>query len=149
VSPFQLADPTKPGHRRFIALWLVDPHVRIVSTANVPPQQQSWWLESVLGSTKESPAGSSASRIPPELTQLMAERTDIEALRQAASAASAQTSFSLPPELLDMVRKEMSLPGMSAQEAAEHRQRLMDERTTISSKVEDGWFQESYSFCEH
>ncbi|KAG5808941.1 hypothetical protein H9Q74_008892 [Fusarium xylarioides] len=41
-SSFKLQDPTKPGHRRFIALWLVDPHRRILSTANVPPQQKDW-----------------------------------------------------------------------------------------------------------
>ena len=42
VTPFELVDPTKPGHRRFIALWLVDPFVPIISTANVPPQQAEW-----------------------------------------------------------------------------------------------------------
>jgi hypothetical protein len=42
VTPFELADKTKPGHRRFIALWLVDPFVRVISTANVPPQQEEW-----------------------------------------------------------------------------------------------------------
>lgn len=42
VEPFSLADRTKPGHRRYLVLWLVDPHDRIVSTANVPPQQLSW-----------------------------------------------------------------------------------------------------------
>jgi hypothetical protein len=47
VSPFKLQDPTKPGHRRFIALWLVDPHQRIISTANVPPQQLDWSTGSV------------------------------------------------------------------------------------------------------
>lgn len=41
----KLQDPTRPGHRRFLALWLVDPHTRIVSTANVPPQQRAWWEE--------------------------------------------------------------------------------------------------------
>ncbi|KAM0261009.1 hypothetical protein ACHAQJ_002444 [Trichoderma viride] len=45
VSSFRLKDATKPGHRRFLALWLVDPHERIVSTANVPPQQKDWWVE--------------------------------------------------------------------------------------------------------
>ncbi|KAH6951398.1 hypothetical protein DER45DRAFT_587207 [Fusarium avenaceum] len=44
VSSFQLQDPTKPGHRRFIALWLIDPHRRVISTANVPPQQKHWWV---------------------------------------------------------------------------------------------------------
>jgi hypothetical protein len=42
VEPFGLADRTKPGHRRYLVLWLVDPHMRIMSTADVPPQQLSW-----------------------------------------------------------------------------------------------------------
>ena len=45
VSPFKLKDPTKPGHRKILALFLVDPHIRVISTANVPPQQQEWWAE--------------------------------------------------------------------------------------------------------
>jgi hypothetical protein len=45
VAPFELIDATKPGHRRFLVLWLVDPHYRICSTRNVPPQQHSWWAE--------------------------------------------------------------------------------------------------------
>ena len=54
VSPFQLVDSTKPGHRKLLALFLVDPHIRIPSTANVPPQQAEWWarnaeLDSVFG----------------------------------------------------------------------------------------------------
>jgi len=47
VAPFKLADPTKPGHRKILALFLVDPHIRIISTANVPPQQRHWWAEEV------------------------------------------------------------------------------------------------------
>ncbi|KAK1963126.1 hypothetical protein LY78DRAFT_561749, partial [Colletotrichum sublineola] len=39
----QLKDPTKPGHRKFLTLYLVDPRVKILSTANVPPQQADWW----------------------------------------------------------------------------------------------------------
>ncbi len=39
VSPFRLADPTRPGHRKILAFFLVDPSVRIVSTSDVPPQQ--------------------------------------------------------------------------------------------------------------
>jgi hypothetical protein len=42
VKPFKLIDPTRAGHRRFLVLWLVDPDYRIVSTANVPPQQHDW-----------------------------------------------------------------------------------------------------------
>lgn len=42
VSPFSLADPSKPGHRKILALFLVDPHLRIISSANVPPQREDW-----------------------------------------------------------------------------------------------------------
>ena len=36
VSPFKLADPTKPGHRKIVALFLVDPNIKVISTAHVP-----------------------------------------------------------------------------------------------------------------
>ncbi|WP_345528892.1 DUF4246 domain-containing protein [Streptomyces showdoensis] len=44
VGSFRLADPTRPGHRKILAFFLVDPSQRIVSTADVPPQQP--WAES-------------------------------------------------------------------------------------------------------
>lgn len=47
VHPFKLQDPTKPGHRKIVALFLVDPTIQIISTANVPPQQKDWWAEQV------------------------------------------------------------------------------------------------------
>ncbi|KAH8596102.1 hypothetical protein B0O99DRAFT_686151 [Bisporella sp. PMI_857] len=47
VQPFSLADPTKPGHRKILAMFLVDPHVRVISTGNVPPQRRDWWAEEV------------------------------------------------------------------------------------------------------
>ncbi|KAE8347329.1 hypothetical protein BDV24DRAFT_146848 [Aspergillus arachidicola] len=45
VSSFSLADRSKPGHRKILALFLVDPHRRIISSANVPPQRQDWLPE--------------------------------------------------------------------------------------------------------
>ncbi|KAF9469550.1 hypothetical protein BDZ94DRAFT_1180725 [Collybia nuda] len=45
VQPFHLADHTKPGHRKILALFLVDPNIRIISTANVPCQRKDWWIE--------------------------------------------------------------------------------------------------------
>ncbi|KAM6491139.1 Protein of unknown function (DUF4246) domain containing protein [Amanita muscaria] len=47
VQPFELADPTKPGHRKILALFLVDPSVNIVSTANVPCQRKDWWRRAI------------------------------------------------------------------------------------------------------
>ncbi|WP_418959589.1 DUF4246 domain-containing protein [Streptomyces tritici] len=43
VEPFRLADPTRPGHRKILAFFLVDPSARLVSTSDVPPQQP--WSE--------------------------------------------------------------------------------------------------------
>lgn len=47
VQPFALADRMQPGHRKIVALFLVDPGIRIVSTANVPCQQGKWWAEKI------------------------------------------------------------------------------------------------------
>ncbi|MFG3037496.1 DUF4246 domain-containing protein [Streptomyces sp. NPDC048330] len=39
VGSFRLADPTRPGHRKILAFFLVDPSETLVSTSDVPPQQ--------------------------------------------------------------------------------------------------------------
>ncbi|MFD6972578.1 DUF4246 domain-containing protein [Streptomyces sp. NPDC059949] len=39
VGDFRLADPTRPGHRKILAFFLVDPSETIVSSSDVPPQQ--------------------------------------------------------------------------------------------------------------
>ncbi|MGV9451536.1 DUF4246 domain-containing protein [Streptomyces sp. NPDC003635] len=39
VGSFGLTDPTRPGYRKILAFFLVDPSQRIVSTSDVPPQQ--------------------------------------------------------------------------------------------------------------
>ncbi|MGW0719184.1 DUF4246 domain-containing protein [Streptomyces sp. NPDC002778] len=39
VGSFRLADPTRPGYRKILAFFLVDPSAEIVSTSDVPPQQ--------------------------------------------------------------------------------------------------------------
>ncbi|MFD3992873.1 DUF4246 domain-containing protein [Streptomyces sp. NPDC058583] len=39
VGSFRLTDPTRAGHRKILAFFLVDPSERIVSTSDVPPQQ--------------------------------------------------------------------------------------------------------------
>ncbi|RXW20552.1 hypothetical protein EST38_g5302 [Candolleomyces aberdarensis] len=45
VQPFELEDPTKSGHRKILALFLVDPNIRTLSTAYVPSQYLDWWQE--------------------------------------------------------------------------------------------------------
>jgi hypothetical protein len=47
VAPFKLDDENKPGQRKILVFFLVDPNVKITSTLQVPPQQQSWFVEQV------------------------------------------------------------------------------------------------------
>lgn len=89
VEPFELVDKTHSGHRRFLALWLVDPHYRICSTRNVPAQQpaqqEDWWADEVRdadgvhgGNWLMSLEGARRLRL-----ELMAERTKaVEAVQR-------------------------------------------------------------------
>ena len=77
VHPFRLVDPTKPGLRKILALFLVDPHQRIVSTGNVPPQQKTWWEEKF---RKAGPFG----ELPDEITDLILDAVDEPASLEAA-----------------------------------------------------------------
>lgn len=40
---FKLQDPNKPGFRKILVFFLIDPAKRITSTRNVPPQQLDWF----------------------------------------------------------------------------------------------------------
>lgn len=142
VSPFRLADPTKPGHRRYIALWLVSPHRRIISTANVPPQQQDWWTGSVFGESEDSQA-STASQVPQYIVQVLREKGI--ALPDNGSGAK------LPAELLAMVNEELDMSTLSPEQAKEHRLKLMEDRTTRRRDGEalETWHQSDYDLCEH
>jgi len=74
VEPFSLADPTKPGHRKILALFLVDPNIRIISTANVPPQQKSWWSEIVIKDFAKR--GTKLGTLSPEIQEKVFESVD-------------------------------------------------------------------------
>ncbi|RHZ57435.1 hypothetical protein CDV55_101212 [Aspergillus turcosus] len=70
ADSFTLQDPRRAGHRTLIKLWLVDPHYRICSTRNVPPQQHDWWAEAA-----RTAAGLDA-RLPAELVHLILDHTE-------------------------------------------------------------------------
>ena len=144
MSPFELADATKPGHRRFIALWLVDPHKRIISTANVPPQQLSWWAESLVGTNSESSTDAAPTMdLPPEIVSILQEK--------GAPVPPSGAEGRLSEELVAMIRERVSsdaLP-MSWAEANEHRLKLMQERSAHVVRSEAAWQQHEYNFCEH
>jgi hypothetical protein len=41
---FELQDKSKPGFARALVFFLVDPNIRIISTANIPPQRLDWTI---------------------------------------------------------------------------------------------------------
>lgn len=75
VQPFELADKTRAGHRKIVALFLVDPAVRVPSSATVPPQQAHWRLPSAVD-----------ARLPPELSNQVYEHAGVPFARAKAEA---------------------------------------------------------------
>ena len=48
VAPFRLEDPTKPGIRKILVFFLVDPTKTITSTATVVPQNPDWQADELM-----------------------------------------------------------------------------------------------------
>ena len=88
VQPFALSDPSRSGHRKILAFFLVDPsleHPR-PSTTVVPPQQREWMYLTVRN-LAASPQ-SHFSKLPVELLDTIVDevgglmdRTEAEGLR--------------------------------------------------------------------
>lgn len=68
MSPFSLEDRSKPGHRKILALFLVDPNIRIISSANIPPQREDWWKE-----RNETIKNLLARKLPVELQNIVVD----------------------------------------------------------------------------
>ncbi|KAJ7822522.1 hypothetical protein B0H14DRAFT_3731695 [Mycena olivaceomarginata] len=115
VAPFRLFDPTKPGHRKILAVFLVDPSIEpIPSATDIPPQQHYWTLDALVDA-----------------------RNDPNSL------------FSrLPLELLGLTQDYLAYTLMTRDEAEEHRQDLIEERTGFTRDRRE---ELSYTFimCEH
>ncbi|KAJ7717667.1 hypothetical protein B0H16DRAFT_1610617 [Mycena metata] len=73
VAPFRLIDPTKPGHRKILAIFLVDPSIDpIPSATTVPPQQADWAFDALEEARYD--VTSAYSRLPPELSNAIRDR---------------------------------------------------------------------------
>lgn len=83
VSPFKLADPSRPGHRKIVALFLVDPTLRIPSATDVPPQQM-YMYEDVLLRGVDSEFGKA---LPAELRDIVAEKLRVDAAKMSREEA--------------------------------------------------------------
>ncbi|KAH9914456.1 uncharacterized protein B0H18DRAFT_125990 [Fomitopsis serialis] len=67
VSPFHLKDKSKPGHRKILVFFLVDPNIKVPSTSDIGPQQEGW-IRAALESTQLW------QRLPSELRESVLER---------------------------------------------------------------------------
>ncbi|KAI0737516.1 hypothetical protein C8Q80DRAFT_1276274 [Daedaleopsis nitida] len=65
VNEFELEDPSKPGYRKILCFFLVNPDVEILSTTVVPPQQADWSINELEKST-------ALSKLPQELFEMVA-----------------------------------------------------------------------------
>ncbi|KAG9047233.1 hypothetical protein FS837_002755 [Tulasnella sp. UAMH 9824] len=66
VSSFKLSDPSKPGHRKIVAFFLVDPEYTVPSTTHIAPQQSEWAREAM------STTGTLFSKVPTEILDMVA-----------------------------------------------------------------------------
>jgi hypothetical protein len=71
VKSFKLADPTKPGHRKILCFFLVDPATPVLSTARVPPQQADWFRMEVDGND-----GTMFDKLPNEIREIIMQQND-------------------------------------------------------------------------
>ncbi|KAJ5454994.1 hypothetical protein N7530_012763 [Penicillium desertorum] len=120
VSPFSLEDRSKPGHRKILALFLVDPHRRVISSANVPPQREDW---------KESKETSTENE-----TSVESQGSDRPAKWQKVDKAETET---------------VDCSAMSLEEAKTYRLELMKERGLTSAKQNKDFQEGHFSLCEH
>ncbi|KAJ7074554.1 hypothetical protein C8F01DRAFT_1100908 [Mycena amicta] len=123
VSPFKLADSSKPGHRKILAIFLVDPTVDpIVSTTDIPPQHAEWAAEALEDAYNDT---------NPEFP-------------------NAKTSLAhMPREVRDLVKKQFPESVMTLKEAEEFRLKLMKERTAFVADHTANAFAHSFNMCEH
>lgn len=69
VEPFELRDKTRAGHRKILAMFLVNPHRPILSSAHVPPQRRDWWADEVR-------RGGALSVLPSEILDMTVSMVD-------------------------------------------------------------------------
>ncbi|RXW19965.1 hypothetical protein EST38_g5885 [Candolleomyces aberdarensis] len=125
VQPFKLADPTKTGHRKIVALFLVDPNVRVISTADVPCQRQEWWWDEILNATS-----SQSSSVKPIFADIKAGGV-----------------HRLPPELRKIVFDVVDDFPISMDRARAYREKLMEERKKFVLKHQEDFASMEISSC--
>ncbi|KAJ7725331.1 hypothetical protein B0H16DRAFT_1677470 [Mycena metata] len=120
VSPIELADPSKPGHRKILAIFLVDPTKALIpSASDVPPQQAEWAVDAFEEAWASAGPRSVLSALPLELRDMIKE------------------------EIL------ASGTVMTLKEAEDYRLELMEERTSSIKYHNEVVSERTFNMCEH
>jgi hypothetical protein len=119
VPSFSLADKSKPGHRKILVFFLVDPFAPITSTADVLPQEEedSRWRG-------------------PELLDLMSRKLPME------------LKDMIMHKIVNKKNPDAKW-GMSKKEALKNRIALMAERSKHNENVDEVLFGREFDLCEH
>ena len=80
VRPFHLEDPTKPGHRKILVFFLVDPTKRVLSATDVAPQQREWVTDAMYSAGQNSVF----AKLPLELLTMISNANDVAMSRSEA-----------------------------------------------------------------
>ena len=67
VSPFELEDNSRPGHRKILAFFLVDPNEKVPSASDIGPQQAEWMSAFMHQLGPDGVGGTYLERLPTEL----------------------------------------------------------------------------------
>ncbi|GJP43051.1 hypothetical protein CLOM_g2554 [Closterium sp. NIES-68] len=126
VAPFELQDKTRPGHRKILVFFLVDPRERIISTARVPPQQLSWQRREL------EKKGHPCSVLPGLALDLVAEGVGEGEGRGVGGEGGDSRGA-----------------AMTMEEAKQHREALMEERRALVALANEELFERPFSLCEH
>jgi len=80
VQPFHLEDLTKPGRRKILVFFLVDPTQRILSATDVAPQQREW----VTDAMRDAGPNSQFAKLPIEVIKMISNENDAPMTRAEA-----------------------------------------------------------------
>lgn len=129
VEPFKLVNPDKPGRRQVLVFFLVDPHLRIPSSADVPPQQMEW-LEMAIANIEPF------KELPTECLQRI-----LRYVRETDDSSEDSSD--------DSSDDSSGCHFISLSQARKRRKQLMVERSYFRRKATDEWFERPFALCEH
>lgn len=136
VAPFSmdkrtLAKTGEPrGYRKILVFFLVDPNQEILSTAKVPPQDQSWFIKQIAKEVREGKTNG--------------QRAD----EKGGSCISRSYFQLLDNNVLKQMVDKLEFP-ISLSEAKKYRMQLMEERKFIVGRTNIELFERKFSLCEH